>query len=54
MHCLRIFYYVFESFPNKESDTQILQNIHFAYYVGIVSCYSNRPSCSNSIFVVLN
>jgi len=31
-----------KSFPSKESDTKILQSMHFAYEVGIISSYSNR------------
>jgi len=31
-----------KSFLSKESDTQILQSIYFAYEVGIISSYSNR------------
>ena len=33
-----------ESFPSKESDTKILQRMNFAYWVGIISSYSNRNS----------
>jgi len=31
-----------KSFLSKESDTTTLQRIYFAYYVGIISSYSNR------------
>jgi len=30
------------SFPSKESDTKILQSMHFAFEVGIISSYANR------------
>ena len=30
-----------KSFPSKESDTKILQSMHFAYKLGIISSYSN-------------
>jgi len=33
-----------KSFPSKESDTEILQSIYFAYEVGIIGSYSNRIS----------
>jgi len=36
------FFYGKESFLSKESDTEILQSIYFAYDVGIISSYSNR------------
>jgi len=28
-------------FPSEESDTKILQSVHFAYEVGIISSYSS-------------
>jgi len=31
-----------ESFPSKESDTKILQSLHFACQVGIVSIFCMR------------
>jgi len=31
-----------KSFLSKESDTEILQSIYFAYEVGIISSYSSR------------
>jgi len=31
-----------KSFPSKESDTKILEDMYFAYEVGIISLYSNR------------
>jgi len=32
-------------FPCKESDTNLLQRIYFAYEVGTISFYSNRICC---------
>jgi len=31
-----------KSFLSKESDTEILQSMYFAYEVGIISYYSNK------------
>jgi len=39
-----------ETFPSKESDTKILQNIFFAYEVGIISSYSNWIIGNHSVF----
>jgi len=34
-----------ESFPSKESDTNLFQSTYFAYEVGIISSYPNRICC---------